>query len=211
MFMKWPILLLCATAMWADGAPRLFYSKSFPGSTPAYLQVTLERDGKAEYKEAPDDELPLKFKLTEAETQTVFDLAEKLEHFKNPLESGLKVAFMGKKTFRWEDGAAKTEQQFNYSEDPNAQALLDWFEKMAESAQHRILLESSAKYDRLGVDKALRQLWAAMDRKRLVGLDQYLPMLDRIANNESYMHTARAKAAEIAEIIRRGAGAPAAQ
>lgn len=207
--MKWPILLLCATAMWAGAAPRLFYSKSFPGSTPAYMQVTVERDGKAEYKEAPDDELPLKFKLTEDETKTVFDLADKLERFRNPLESGLKVAFMGKKTFRWEDGGAKGQQEFNYSENVDAQQLLDWFEKMAESAQHRILLESSAKYDRLGVDKALRQLLAAMDRKRLVGVEQYLPMLDRIANNESYMHTARAKAAEMAEAIRRGAPAQA--
>jgi len=209
--MKWPILLLCATALWAEGGPRLFFSKSFPGSVPAYFQVTLERDGKAEYKEAPEDELPLKFKLTDADTQTVFDLADKLDHFKTPLESGLKVAFMGKKTFRWENGAEKDAQEFNYATDLNAQALLDWFEKMAESAQGRILLESAAKYDRLGVDKALRQLWSAMDRKRLVGLEQYLPMLDRIANNESYMHTARAKAAELAEFIRKGAPPAAAQ
>ena len=41
-----------------------------------------------------------------------------------------------------------------------------------------------------------------MDRKRLVGLEQYLPMLDRIIKNESYMHTARARASEIAETIR---------
>jgi len=33
-------------------------------------------------------------------------------------------------------------------------------------------------------------------------VEQYLPMLDRIANNEGYMHTARARAAEIAEAIR---------
>jgi hypothetical protein len=166
------------------------------------MQVTLDKSGNAEYREAPDDELPLKFKLAESEAQSVFALADKLDHFKNPLESQLKVAFMGKKTFRWEDGAQKTEQQFNYSEDVSAQQLLDWFERMAESAQHRIELERAAKYDRLGVDKSLRLLWSAMDRKRLVGLDQYLPMLDRIANNESYMHTARAKAAEMAESIR---------
>jgi len=203
--MKWPILIiLCATAMWADSSPRLFYSKSFPGSTPAFMQVTVERDGKGEYKEAPDDELPLKFKLTDEETKAIFTLADKLDHFKNPLESGLKVAFMGKKTFRWEDGAAKGQQEFNYSENVDAQQLLDWFEKIAESAQLRIVLESSAKYDRLGVDKALRQIWSALDRKRLVALDQFLPTLDRIANNESYMHTARAKAAELAEFIRKG-------
>jgi len=207
--MKWSILILLCATMWGESAPRLFYSKSFPGSTPAYLQVTVERDGKGEYKEAPDDELPLKFKLTEEETNVVFTLADKLNHFKAPLESGLKVAFMGKKTFRWENGDAKAEQQFNYSENLDAQQLLDWFEKIAESAQLRIILESSAKYDRLGVDKALRQIWSAMDGKRLVALDQFLPTLDRIANNESYMHTARAKAAELGETIRKGA--PAAQ
>ena len=56
----------------------------FPGSVPAYVQVTVEKNGEAEYREAPDDELPLKFKLTEAETAEVFGLAEKLDHFKHP-------------------------------------------------------------------------------------------------------------------------------
>jgi hypothetical protein len=196
------LLLLCAGALWAAD-PRLFFSKSFPGSVPAYAQVTVEKSGAVEYKEAPDDELPMKFKLAAAETEAVFGLADKLEHFKNPLESELKVAFMGKKTFRWENGAEKSEQQFNFSQDLSAQQLLDWFERMSESAQARIDLERAAKYDRLGVDKVLRQLMASMERKRLVGLEQFLPMLDRIANNESYMHTARAKAAEMAETIRK--------
>jgi hypothetical protein len=200
--MKWLTLFLFAGAVWAADGPRLFFSKSFPGSVPAYMQLTVEKNGNAEYREAPDDELPLKFHLSEADTQTVFGLAEKLDHFKNPLETQLKVAFMGKKTFRWEDGAQKTEQQFNYSEDVTAQQLLDWFERMSESAQYRINLERAAKYDRLGVDQSLRMLWSAMDRKRLVAVEQYLPMLDRIANNESYMHAARAKAAELAESIR---------
>jgi hypothetical protein len=195
-------LALAGAALAADG-PRLFYSKAFPGSVPAYMQVTVEQGGAVEYKEAPEDDFVLKFKLSPAETESVFGLAEKLGHFKAPLESGLKVAFMGKKTFRWESGGEKSEQQFNYSTDTDAQALLDWFEKMSESAQMRLDLEKAAKYDRLGVDKALRTLLGAMDRKRLVGLEQYLPMLDRIANNDSYMHTARAKAAEMAEAIRK--------
>jgi hypothetical protein len=195
------MLLLAATALAADG-PRIFYSKSFPNSVPAYTQITLDRAGNAEYREAPDDELPVKFKLDEASVQAIFDLADKLDHFKRPLETQLKVAFMGEKTFRYENGAEKPEVKFNYSEDLSAQAILDWFERMSESAQHRIDLERAAKYDKLGVDKALRLLWSAMDRKRLVGLEQYLPMLDRIVKNDSYMHTARAKAAEMAESIR---------
>ena len=200
--MKWFLFPLFASVLLAGNEPRFVYSKSFPNSVPAYVKITLSKSGEAEYREAEDDDQPLKFQLTPAETQAIFDLAGKLDYFKHPLESQLKVAFMGTKTFRWEDGAADSESKFNYSEDPNAQALLDWCERMAESAQHRIDLERAAKYDRLGVVKSLTLLESALDRKRLVGLDQYLPTLDRIAKNESYMHTARARAAEIAEAIR---------
>jgi hypothetical protein len=200
--MKWSLILLFANVLLAGGGPRLFYSRSFPGSVPAYFQVTLLPNGDAEYREAPDEDDPLKFHLAEADTHEVFGLAEKLDYFKHPLESPAKVAFMGTKTFRWENGDQTSEVEFNYSEDPQAKELLDWFERMQESAQHRIELERTAKYDRLGVLKALLLLESAMDRHRLVALDQYLPMLDRIVKNESYMHTARERAAGIAEAIR---------
>lgn len=207
--MKWPYLLALtiATSVFAQDGPRLFYSKSFPGSSPAYVQITVEKTGDVEYKEAPDDESPLKYKLRPQETEEVFALADKMDHFKTPVESGLKVAFMGKKTFRWENGAEKHELDFNYSEDANAKLMWEWFERMTESAQHRIELDRAAKYDKLGVFKAVTMLGAALDKKRLVGLEQYLPTLDRIIKNESYMHTARVRASEIAETIRNGAAA----
>jgi len=200
--MKWLVPLLFAGALAAADAPSIFYSKSFPSSKPPYMEVTLDQAGNGAYREAVDDDQPVKFHLSDAETREVFDLAARLDHFKHPLESGLKVAFMGTKTFRWEADGQKAEVKFNYSEDPSAQALADWFERMVESEQRRIQLETAAKYDRLGVDQALRELWSSLDRKRLVALEQYLPMLDRIANNESYMHTARMKAAEIGAQIR---------
>jgi hypothetical protein len=203
--MKWTLILLFAGSLVAQDAQRFFYSKSFPGSTPAYVQVTLEKNGDAVYREAPDDDLPLQFKLTEAETAEVYALVEKLDHFKRPVESGLKVAFMGTKTFRLENAPEKSEVQFNYSEDANAKLLWEWCERLTESAQHRIALDRAAKYDKLGVVKALNLLGSAIERKRLVGLEQYLPTLDRIIKNESYMHTARARASEIADFIRAGA------
>ncbi len=203
--MKWIATFLLAGCLFAGDEPKLFYSREFPGSTPAYLQVTVLKSGDADYREAKDDELPLKFKLTSTEVQEVFGLADKLEHFKHPLEAPVKVAFMGTKTFGWEAGSDKSEVKFNYSADPNAQALQDWFERMAESAEHRIDLERAAKYDHLGVFKALMLLGSAMDRGRLVAPEQFLPILDRVAKNENYMHTARARAAEIAEAIRAAA------
>jgi hypothetical protein len=200
--------LMGATALVAgpvaadDVPPHLFYSRSFPGSTPEYIQIVVEKNGDAVYQEAVDDDLPLKFKLTEEETKEVFDLADKLDRFKHPLESQLKVAFMGTKTFRFVDGAQTSEAKFNYSEDVSAQELQNWFERMAESAQHRIDLERAAKYDHLGVDRALQGLEAAFEANRVVSAEQFLPMLDRIAKNETYMHQSRARAAEMAEWIR---------
>jgi hypothetical protein len=200
--MKWTLIFAFASLLQAGEEPSLFYSRDFPGSTPAYFQLTVQKSGDTDYREAKDDDLPLKFKLSAAEVQTVFELAEKLDHFKHPLEAPVKVAFMGTKTFGWDAGGQKTEVKFNYSTDPNALALLDWFERMAESAEHRIDLERAAKYDHLGVFKALTLLGSALERGRLVAADQFLPILDRVAKNENYMHTARARAAEIAEAIR---------
>jgi len=202
--MKWWLVFLFAGAALAADAPRLFYSRTFPGSVPAYLDVTVESNGDGMYREAVDDELPSKFHLSDAETKEVFALADKLDHFKHPLESPLKVAFMGTKIFRYELGNEKDEVKYNFTEDLNGQALQDWFERMAESSQQRDNLERAAKYDHLGVMHAVELLASAYDRKRLVAMDQFLPILDRVAKNETYMHQARALAAEIAESIRKG-------
>jgi hypothetical protein len=194
-------LVLSGLVFGADG-PSLFYSKSFPGSKPAYVQINLSRKGDVEYREAPDEDDPVKFQLTEAETNEIFGLVDKTGSFKRPLEAHLKVAFMGTKTLRLENSGEKNEVQFNYTLDPSGQILADWFERIAETAQRRIDLERTAKYDKLGVVDSLLQLQISMDKKRVVDPEQFLPLLDRLANNESYMHTARARAAEVAAAIR---------
>lgn len=182
--------------------PRIVYSKSFPGSTPAFALITLERDGKAVYKEAVDDNQPLKFALKKEETEQIFALAEKLGFFTRELESGLPVAKMGLKTFRWEDGAKTHEVKFNYSQDADARALQDWFEKMTETEQHFISVERAVKFDKLGANKALLQFHAAIERNRLVALDQFLPLLDRVVKNESFLHMDRERSANLANMIR---------
>jgi hypothetical protein len=200
--MKYALLVLLAAPLFAADGPRLFYSKSFPNSIPAYVEITLDKSGAVEYREAPGEDNPVTFHLKDSEVEEVYSLADKLGHFNHPVEAPVKVAFMGTKTFRWENGPEKSEVKFNYSQDPSAQALLDWFERMAESAQRNIQLERAVKYDKLGVVKALIDLQIAQDKKRLVGAEQYLPMLDRVMKNESFMHTAQERAGEIADAIR---------
>ncbi len=198
-----PLLgLLAAVTLAAADLPKITYIKSFPGSTPAYVEIFVDKEGHGVYKEAPDDDNPMDFVLSPEESAAVFDLAAKLDHFSKPLESPIKVAFMGEKTFRWESGAEKHEIKFNYSLLPEAQQLWDWFERMAETEQRFAVLDSATHFDRLGVNQALLELEAAYDRQRLVALAQFLPLLDRIAGSERFMHMARERAASLAEVIR---------
>jgi hypothetical protein len=201
--MKTLLLCLLASALSAADLPRLVYSKSFPHSAPEYVSIVVDKEGNATYKEAVDDDNPLSFKLAPEDTAALFALAGKLDHFTRPLESGLKVAMLGIKTFRYENGAEKHEVKFNYSQDLDAQALLDWFERIAETEQLLISLDTAVKFDKLGVNQALLELEAERDRKRLVSPRQFLPLLDRIVKNVSFMHMSRARAAALAEDFRR--------
>jgi len=194
-------------AAWLQAAdPRLVFTKSFPGSEPAYVEISVEKNGNVVYKEAPDDNNPISIQLAQPDCDAMFALADRLDHFAHPLESSLKVAFMGKKTFRYEGGSSDAKQshevQFNYSTDLNALALLDWFERIAESERGFIELERTVKYDKLGVQNALILIEAARDQKRLVDPQQFLPLLDRVVKNESYLHMARERAATFAAEIR---------
>jgi hypothetical protein len=199
--MKWLAALLSCSVLCAGDA-RLFFSKSFPGSSPAYVAITVDHGGAGDYKEAADDDNPLKFQLSAADTAEMFGLADKLDRFRRPLESPLKVAQMGMKTFRFEEGGKSTEVKFNFSEDLDARSLLDWFERISETGQNYYALERAVKYDKLGVNQALLQFNIAMDRKRVVSPQLFLPMLDRVAKNATYLNMARTRAANLAESIR---------
>lgn len=197
-----PILLSLLLVAAATAAPKLTFLREFPGSSPAYISVEISPDGKGIYKEAPNDEYPIPFSVAPSELKEMLDLAAKVDNCKRQLESGLKVANMGMKTLRWEDGAVRNETKFNYTQDLDGQALHEWFEKIAESAQLFLRLERTVKYDKLGVNDSLLKLHAAEDRKRLAGVSMFLPLLDRVIRNDSYMHMARERATVLAEIFR---------
>ncbi len=191
-----------AAALRAQSTAEIFFSKSFPGSNPAYFEVQIDGAGKAVYREAPDDDQPLRFQLAAKDITEIFGLAEKLRFFARPLESKLKVAQMGLKTLRYQNADQRGEAKFNYSEDPDARALVDWFEKISESEQHLIQLQRTARFDRLGVHKALLLFESSLDRNRIVAAEQLLPILDKIAGQKIYLHMAQARAAALAERIR---------
>ena len=200
--MKSAFLLLAAVSVWAADAPRLSFSKSFPGSKPAYFLITVERNGNATYNETEDPDNAEKLQLEPAVFNQMFTLADKLDHFKKPIESGLKVANTGIKTLRWENGDEKSETKYNYSTIDDARILTDYFERVAESTRILVDLKRAIRYDRLGVNAAVNSIQVLWNNKRLVATPQFLSLLDQVAANEAYVHMARERAAQIAESVR---------
>jgi hypothetical protein len=206
---KTAALLFCFACTMSAQVPVLTFTKDFPRSLPPYLSVNVTKTGALEYKEAVNDEQPVKAQMPESDTVVLFDLALKLDFFRAPLESGLKVANTGKKTFRYDDGTGKTSQAvFNYSTNEIAQQLLNRFEQIAETERAYIQLERTARFDKLGVNDALAEIESLWLRKELAAPLQFVPLLNRVANHESYMHLARERAGRLRDQFQAAATAP---
>lgn len=180
---------------------RIVYQKVFKGSNPEYQEIAVSRSGAALYKEAADDANPVAFKVPATVTDAIFQHAAALGFFQRKLESGLNIAKMGEKTFRYE-GKGGGSQTYNYSLEPDAQKLQDYFEKIGDSQRLFIKLEYTVKFDRLGINDALVAMEDARHRERLIGTEHFLPLLDRIVKNKRFMNIARNRADMLARYIR---------
>jgi hypothetical protein len=202
------LLLAAAPEAYAQPQGRIVFTKSFPGSVPAYFEVDLKATGEATYRESTEDADPLKFVLRPEETAAIFSLAQELDYSAAPMRNERKIAFTGDKTIRFEDSTGvRRETKFIHTEDPHAKDLLVWFERIAETERHLIELERTAQFDRLGVNKTLLLFQASYDRGRIVAGNQFLPILKNIASGNKYVHIARARAASLVESIESAGGA----
>ncbi len=192
--------IIAGLAFAAEG-PRVSFTKVFPGSDPAYMAVTVDKDGTTTYRESKDED-PETFKLEPDAVAAIFSLADKLDHFKRPLEIGLKVAKTGDKTLRWENGSESSEAKFNYSTDEDARILQDWFERISDSERAMMSLRRAIRFDKLGVNDAVLRIDTLWSQKRLAGRDQFLPLLERVAKNQSFVNLARDRAARLANEMR---------
>jgi hypothetical protein len=195
--MRCVVLALLLMLPLSAAGPKITYTRSFPGSQPPYFSVEIDRSGALQYKESPNDDHPITAQLPETDTDALFGMAAKLDHFKMPLESGLKVANTGKKTFRYEDGGAPSEATFNYSINPVAQDLLAHFENIASTEQAYADLDRTAHFYKLGVNDSLAEIEALWLNHQLAAPLQFIPLLNRIAAHESYMHLVRDRAARL--------------
>ncbi len=193
---------MAAVGAWAE---ELYFSRAFPGSEPAYFDVTVRSDGSADYREATAEE-PLEFAVDEATVRMLWERTEAMDRFAKPVSSKRKVAFTGDKVLRLTaDDGQVSELKFTYTENAEAQEIVAWFLKVGETARHRIDLDRALQFDRLGVNDALLRLQSSFDRDRVVAPSLVLPVLLQIVEQQRILHLARARASAMVERIQAGA------
>jgi hypothetical protein len=201
------ISLLCLTAaaraqnggasadLTSSGAA-LTFIKDFPGSYPPYYAIKLKDVGGekyvAEYRVDPDED-PTELSIDAPLAQRAFALSKELEYFSGPkIESGRKVAQMGKKTLRYENGATRGEAVYNHTELPVE--LTGWFEKLSTTQGHVDRIEYLLRFDRLGIVKELLQTEIDLNNDRLLQPTLLLPALNKVLANKSLVNVAHERA-----------------
>jgi hypothetical protein len=199
---------ISTTASVPVSAAKLTFRRIFKESTPEFIEIVVSQDtDKATYEIRQIDEDPEKspFEVGAELRAKMFELAAQMNHFQNQdLDVHRKIANLGEKTFRWEQGSEAHEVKFNYTLNTAAAQLLQIFEGLARQQELVELLARRMKYDRLGINDALLQFEADLNRNMLPEPQRALPTLDQISGNPQFVEIARQRARTLAERIRRG-------
>jgi hypothetical protein len=198
-------LLASAAAAANPGGATITYRRVFKGSVPEFIEVKVHEQDKATFdiRQLDEDADPQPFEVGAPVQKKIFELAGELKNFAVPsLDIQKKIANLGEKTFRYENGADVHETSFNYTINPSATQLMQIFEGLARQQQDLVLLQQRAKFDRLGINDALMQFEADMDHRLLPEPEHMLPVLDQIAGDPHFVEIARSRARALAERIR---------
>ncbi len=196
---------LVSAARANPGGATITYRRVFKSSTPEFIEIKISDQGKSTYdiRQLDEDADPESMDVGPAVQKKIFDLAAQLNNFAvADLDIQKKIANLGKKTLRYENGADIHEASFNYTLNPQATQLMQIFEGLARQQQDLTLLQRQAKYDRLGVNDALMQFETDMDHRILPEPERLLPILDQIAADSHFVEIARSRARALAERIR---------
>jgi hypothetical protein len=197
------IASLCAAA---PPAAKLTFRRVFPASTPELIEITVVEDSDTatyEIRQLDEEAGATPFVVSAPLRARMFGYAADLHHFQGvDLDVHRKIANLGEKTFRWEQGSQKYETKFNYTLDKSATQLLQIFEGLARQQEHFVLISRRMKYDRLGINDALLQFESDLNRGLMPEPSRLVPLLDQISSDSKFVDIARQRARTLANRIR---------
>jgi hypothetical protein len=182
------------------------YRRIFKSSSPEFIEIRIEQNSASatyEIRQLDEDPGAVPFEVGPALRGRIFQLVSELHYFKGlDLDVHRKIAYLGEKTFRWEDGGEASQVQFNYTLNTAATQLLQICEGLARQEELIELLQRRIKYDRLGVNDALLQFETDLNKGELPEPARALPLLEQIANDSRFVEIARQRSRALAERLR---------
>lgn len=187
------------------GGATITFRKVFKSSYPEFVEIKVDESGTGtcDIRQLSDDASPQPFQIGAPIAKKIFDLAGKLNNFQGiDLEVHRRIASLGDKTFRYDNGSETHEVTFNFTMNPTAADLLNLFENLSRQESDLADLQRTMRYDRLGVNDVVQQIQQDYDAKLLPEPERFLPLLDQLAADEKYINIAREKARALAGHIR---------
>jgi len=182
---------------------KVTFRRVFQGSSPEYIELCIWDDAKTatyEIRQMEDDPGSAPFEVGTPLRAKIFGLTAQLHNFQGQdLDVHRKIANLGEKTFRWEQGGVTHETRFNYTLNSAASQLLQIFEGLARQQEHYELITRRMRYDRLGIYDALLQFESDLNRGLLPEPQRLVPLLEQIADDPKYVDVARKRARMLAD------------
>lgn len=198
---------LAAAPAHADSAsaPTITFRKVFKSSYPEFVEITLNQSGSGtcDIRQLDEQPSPQTFQIGAPLAQKIFALAGKLHDFQGvDLEVHKRLASLGQKTFRYQNGSQDYQVTFNYTLDPTGSELTSLFENLSQQETDLSDLTRTMQYDKLGVNDVVQTIESHYNDHVLPEPSQFIAPLEKLASDTQYVDIARDRARKLADRIR---------
>lgn len=136
--------------------------------------------------------------ISRATSQKIFSGAERLNRFDVPCASKLKnIADTGTKTLMYEGNDGNGSCTYNFSENKDVQSLTEIFQGIAETLDTGRRLDQLHRFDRLGLDAAMKSLSDEVTAGRALEIGTIAGSLRSIASDTDVMARVRSRASAL--------------
>lgn len=201
------IALVAAGSAGADSGsgPTITFRKVFKSSYPEFVEITVTQSGSGtcDIRQLDEQPSPQTFQIDAPLVQKIFSLAAKLHDFQGvDLEVHKRLASLGQKTFRYQNGTQDYQVTFNYTLDPTGAELTSLFENLSQQETDLSDLTRTMQYDKLGVNDVVQTIESHYNDHILPEPLQFVAPLEKLAADTQYVDIARNRARKLADRIR---------
>jgi hypothetical protein len=178
---------------------------SNPGLTPSQWTLEFRPDGTGHFR-SERGATPRDFKTIEVPNlnrdiqvspkfaERAFQVAVRHKLFNSGCESHMKVAFQGLKKLTYNGPEGEGSCEFNYSKDPEIQALGDSMVAVATTIIEGARLETLLQHDPLGLDQEIQNVQEAAGDGRAQQICSIRDILERLSQDQAVMERVRKRA-----------------